>query len=48
MAKMIVNFSKNILKTAKVKVNDKNACKFDDENSITEDLRESVKEACEL
>ena len=48
MAKMIVNFSKNILKTAKVKVSDKNACKFDDENSITEDLRESVKEACEL
>ena len=48
MAKMIVNFSKNILKTAQVKTSNSNACKFTDEKDITEDLRDSVKEACEL
>ena len=48
MAKMIVNFSKNILKTAQVKNNNSKACKFNDEKEITEDLRDSVREACEL
>ena len=48
MAKMIVNFSKNILWTAQVKVSNSNKCKFDDEQSITEDLRDSVKEACKI
>ena len=48
MAKMIVNFSKNILGTAQVKQNGTNTCKFSDEKKITQDLRDSVKEACEL
>ena len=48
MAKMIVNFSKNILKTAQVKWNSSDKCNFNDEGSITEDLKESVKEACKL
>ena len=47
MAKMIVNFSKNILGTAQVKQNGTNTCKFSDEKKITQDLRDSVKEACE-
>nr|MBR6099871.1 hypothetical protein [bacterium] len=48
MAKMIVNFSKNILGTAKTKQSLSNTCKFSDEKKITQDLRDSVKEACEL
>jgi hypothetical protein len=48
MAKMIVNFSKNILNKTQIRVNDEADCKFEDEKDITKELVSSVKEACEL
>ena len=48
MAKMVVNFSKNILKTTQDKKTSSVACKFKDKNSITSDLKTSVEEACKI
>jgi hypothetical protein len=47
MAKMVVNFTKNILGKSEIVVEDTD-CKFEDEKEITSELRESVKEACQL